>query len=280
VLPALRLATTMDPLHEPVQASLISALGAAGQQAEALAVYRTVRARLAGELGVDPSPMLVAAHARVLDQALPPAATDRVVGQRVSRPTPVAGMVGRTQEFAVLSAAVDSAIGGGTAVVIVEGEPGIGKTRLLAEVAVLAGQREALVVWGRCVEGNGVPTMWPWVQVVNAIVDHLPPTSRTDRLSGALRRLTEPGDGVLVSPVLPDSGAKFRLFEQVVTIIGDAAARRPAIVLIDDIQWADLVSLQMFGHLASRLPAGTVMVGALRDRPRRRGPTWCRSWPV
>ena len=74
----------------------------------------------------------------------------------------------------MLSAAVDSAIAGRTAVVVVEGEPGIGKTRLLEEIAVLAGQREALVVWGRCVEGNGAPTMWPWVQIISAIVNQLP----------------------------------------------------------------------------------------------------------
>ena len=85
-------------------------------------------------------------------------------------------------------------------------------------------------------------------------------------MAGELRHLTEPGDGVLVSPVLPDSGAKFRLFEQVVSIIGDVAARRPVILVIDDLQWADLVSLQMFGHFAARMPGGTAMIGALRDR--------------
>lgn len=266
VLPALRLATTIDPLHEPVQASLVSALGAAGQQAEALAVYRTVRERLVEELGVDPSPMLMAAHARVLGQALPPTAGPRVLAHRAAPPASLADMVGRAEEFAVLAAAVDAAITGGTAVVVVEGEPGIGKTRILEAIAGRAGQLDAVVVWGRCVEGNGAPTMWPWVQIIRAIVDELPPTSRGERLPGELRHLTEPGDGVLVSPVLPDSGSRFRLFEQVVTMIGDVAARRPVILVIDDMQWADLVSLQMFDHFATRTPAGIAMIGALRDR--------------
>ncbi len=266
VLPTLRLATAMAPLHEPAQASLISALGSTGQQAEALAVYRAVRARLAADLGVDPSPMLVAAHARVLGQAQPPTAGPQDVEHRAARPAPVSGMVGRSSEIAVLSAAVESAVAGRTAVVVVEGEPGIGKTRLLEEVAVLAGQRAALVVWGRCVEGNGAPTMWPWAQIISAIVNQHAPTSSGERLTGELRYLTEPGGGVLVSPVLPDSGAKFRFFEQIVSVIGDVAARHPTILVIDDIQWADLVTLQIFGHFAARMPPGSAMIAALRDR--------------
>ncbi|MFG3291915.1 BTAD domain-containing putative transcriptional regulator [Streptomyces sp. NPDC048179] len=69
VLQSLHMAARMAPLHERVQASLIAALAAAGQPAEALSVFRTVRARLAEELGVDPGPALVAAHLRVLERA-------------------------------------------------------------------------------------------------------------------------------------------------------------------------------------------------------------------
>ncbi len=54
----LRLAAAMAPFHEPVHASLVTALGAAGRQAEALAAYHAVRDRLAEELGVDPGPAL------------------------------------------------------------------------------------------------------------------------------------------------------------------------------------------------------------------------------
>ncbi|WP_346109060.1 hypothetical protein [Nonomuraea maheshkhaliensis] len=48
--------------------------------------------------------------------------------------------------------------------------------------------------------------------------------------------------------------------------VGEASALRPTLLVIDDLQWADVTSLQLFGHLAARLPARTMVVGALRDR--------------
>ncbi|MEV6304567.1 AfsR/SARP family transcriptional regulator [Actinoplanes sp. NPDC051861] len=71
VLPALRLAAGMNPLHEPVHASLITALAAAGRQAEALATYRTIRGLLDEDLGIDPGPALIEAQRRVLTRTVP-----------------------------------------------------------------------------------------------------------------------------------------------------------------------------------------------------------------
>ena len=73
VLPALLRAAAMAPLDEKVQAALVTTLGAAGQQAQALSVFRTVRARLAEELGIDPGPALLAAHQRLLGRPSAPA---------------------------------------------------------------------------------------------------------------------------------------------------------------------------------------------------------------
>ncbi|MBZ5740324.1 AfsR/SARP family transcriptional regulator [Nocardioides mangrovi] len=70
VLPPLHLATSMAPFHEPVHASLMVALAAAGRHADALAVYTRVRDRLDGDLGIDPGPALRAAQRRVLEQTV------------------------------------------------------------------------------------------------------------------------------------------------------------------------------------------------------------------
>ena len=261
VLPALQLAAGMAPLDERVQAALVTVLAADDQHTTALSVFQTVRARLVDELGIDPGPALSAAHRRLLAQPPVPAAP---AGQ-VPGP-PADQIVGRAAELATLRQAVRSAFAGGSGLVVVEGEPGAGKTRLLEQAGVEAEQGGALVVWGRCVEGDGAPSMWPWVEVFGALVESLPAGDREQWRAGELGRLVGSPGEVPGMPVLPDSGARFRLFEQAVALVGQISARRPLLLLIDDFQWADVASLDLFGHLAARLPGATAVIGALRDR--------------
>ncbi|GGR90572.1 hypothetical protein GCM10010269_32190 [Streptomyces humidus] len=267
VLPALRLAASTAPLHETVQAHLVRALAAAGQQAEALSVFDSVRRLLAEDLGIDPGPALQAAHQWVLVQGPPSTRVTDTDGQgggtRAGGPD---SLVGRAEELSVLWQTVRAALTGGTAIGVVEGEPGVGKTRLLEETAARAERRGALVIWGRCPEGDGTPSMWPWVQAVDAVLDGLSPLSREKWLAGELGRLVQPRGDVLSAPVLPDSGLGFRLFEQVAALIDQAAAQRPLVLVMDDLQWADGASLRLFEHVAARLPAHAVLLGALRDR--------------
>ncbi|GAB1819540.1 AAA family ATPase [Herbidospora sp. RD11066] len=256
VIPPLRLAASMALFHEPVHAGLITALGAAGRQAEALAAFQAVRDRLAEELGIDPGPALQAAHLRVLAQE---------PGAPEGDPAPArpdGGLVGRREELGALRQAIEAALGGRTGLGIVQGEPGSGKTRLLEEAAAVAAGRGALVVWASCLEGDGTPSMWPWEQALTTVLDSLPAAAREKWRSGELGRLLESRDDEAPAA----GGNQFRLFEQVVTVIGQASAARPTLLVMDDLQWIDAASLQLFGHLTGRLPQGTVIIGALRDR--------------
>ncbi len=76
--------------------------------------------------------------------------------------------VGREHEMAVLQAALEHARSGRGQMVLITGEPGMGKTRLLHECAQLAQQRQARVLWGWGWEGDGAPAFWPWMHIVRA----------------------------------------------------------------------------------------------------------------
>lgn len=261
VLAALQLAASMAPFNEPVLAALVGVLGACGRQAEALSVFRQARDRLAEELGIDPGQGLVDAQQRILAQpTAAPAVRDPDREVEAGRAT----LIGRTEELATLRRLVERALAGDSAIGVVEGEPGAGKTRLLEEAAAVAGRLGALTVWGSCLEGEGTPAMWPWEQALGQVVHSLPTAASEQWLTGGLGGLL--GAREDAGRELPDGNAQFRLFEQVVALVGQASARRPTLLILDDLQWADVTSLQLLQHLAGRLPQGTALIGALRDR--------------
>ncbi|MEV4139932.1 BTAD domain-containing putative transcriptional regulator [Dactylosporangium sp. NPDC049742] len=262
ILQPVRLAAWIAPFDETIQATLMTTLASSGQRSEALSVFETVRTRLADELGIDPGPALREAHRQVLGQVEPvpepPAAGPRE--QRVGRPD---RLVGRREELAVLRQAVGSAVLTRAQVALVEGPPGVGKTRLLAEITGEAAANGALTCWGRCQDGEGAPSMWPWVRIVEGLLPILP-EGEQPRWTAGLRGLLEgPERGVDV-PARPDSRAQFRLYRQIVALCTAAAARRPVILVVDDLHWADQASLQLFAHLAESLPARSMLIGTLR----------------
>ncbi|MBX7450227.1 AAA family ATPase [Mycolicibacterium sp. 3033] len=270
IVAPLRAATSMAPLHEPVCAALISVLGACGQQAEALELFRAMRNRLDRELGVGPGQTLQRAHQRVLTQqpavaAVLPSASSTTSSPPGASPPHEVGFVGREPERATAVAAIDAAVHGGTGLVLVEGEPGIGKTRFCEELAAEAARRPAVVAWGNCPPSDGTPAIWPWIQVVEAVVNRLPEQRQRDWRHGVIGRLLNDADTeTLQHP--PDGGARFHLFERVTALIAEAAADQPAVLIVDDLQWADPCSLDMFAHVAARLPAGAALIGTFRDR--------------
>lgn len=79
-------------------------------------------------------------------------------------------LVGRDAEVEAITRRVVAAGAGRGGMVLVAGEPGIGKTRLAQEVAELARQRGMCSVWGRCRETGDTPPYWPWTQVLRAVL--------------------------------------------------------------------------------------------------------------
>jgi eukaryotic-like serine/threonine-protein kinase len=181
--------------------------------------------------------------------------------------------IGREREVDQLCEAADLALAGRGQVVLISGEPGIGKTRLAEELTTYAQLRDALVLWGRCYEGEGAPAYWPWMQVIRAYsVDHDP---------GALAAAMGPGaadiaqivsevrrrlPGLAPPPAVGPEQARFRLFDSVTTFLVSASRREPLVVVLDDLHCADRPSLMLLEFIATPLrDARLLVVGTYRD---------------
>jgi DNA-binding CsgD family transcriptional regulator len=180
--------------------------------------------------------------------------------------------VGREAELAVLTADLDATLAGSGGVVLLAGEPGIGKTRLAEELAAQATSRGAVVLWGRCWEGEGAPAFWPWVQVVRAYVQAGDPaTLRQDMGAGAadiaqvVPAVRERLPDLPSPPPVEPEAARFRLFDSLTGFLRAAAARRPLLLVLDDLHWADAPSLALLRFVGRELEgAGLLVVGIYR----------------
>jgi DNA-binding SARP family transcriptional activator len=156
------------PYRERLRSQLMLALYRTGRQADALEVYRDGRAMLVEEVGIEPSAELRALHEAILVQD---ASLLRSTARRV---TGAGSFVGYEPELELMQTALDRALAGQGSLVLVGGEPGIGKSHLAERLEEVGLARGARVLWGRCWEAGGAPPYWPWVQALSAYVRGLP----------------------------------------------------------------------------------------------------------
>jgi len=249
-----------EPLRERRWGLLALALYRSGRQGEALRALDRARRTLREELGVDPGTALRELEADILAQAphldapgtslAAPEPAPPPAGARPASPGPA--LVGRDGEMAVLRAAWAEARAA-TRFVVVEGEPGIGKTRLLEAIAAEAHADGALVTWGRTHESGAAPAYWPWLGAMRGLVEHRP------ELAASLDPLLDPA--VASGPSGEAGPASFRVHEAVAAAIERASADGPVVVVLDDLQWADAGSLDLIAFLATRLVDAPVLVG-------------------
>ena len=148
-----------------------------------------------------------------------------------SEPGRAGALLGRAHELAVLRSALGDAADGMGRLVLVVGEPGIGKTRLAQEIAGRALAAGHAVAWGRCVEADGAPPYWPWLQILRTLGLH------TDTLLATIESPEE----------------RFSRYEDVTSAIAETGTERPTVVVIDDAHWADEPSLLLLRHVANRV---------------------------
>ena len=184
-----------------------------------------------------------------------------------------AAFVGRERELARLVVSLDRAVARRGTLALLAGEPGIGKSALADAFAEEAKRRGADVVWGRCWEAGGAPAFWPWTQALRSYARGREPRELREQLgTGAaevakiLPEVRELLGAVPAPPELDPDTARFRLFDAVATFLRNAAARRPLVIVLDDLHVADRPSLLFLEFLAAELStAPIVVVAAYRD---------------
>ena len=183
----------------------------------------------------------------------------------VSAAAPAMRIRGRAAEVAVLREAVDAAASGRLAMVLIEGEAGIGKTRLLAEALSEARSRGLQVVAGRAEE---LEQTRPFGLVASAF--RCVRSSPDPRRAGIAGLLSAGADGTREPiTVTSDPGLRFTAVDAFADLAEELALSGPLLIAIDDLQWADPSSLLTLAALSRRLaylPVG--LVGCLRSAPR------------
>jgi hypothetical protein len=182
-------------------------------------------------------------------------------------PGALPGLIGRREVLAVLHVAVEDAAAGRGRVVLLTGEPGIGKTAVAAGAAEAAKEIGALVLWAACWQDEGAPGYWPWVQVARRLpsATAAPGGRSPPALARLLHGAGAPERSELESEASPEA-ARFQLFDELTSALLAAAEARPVVVVLDDLQWADGASLLLLGFLARRLrDARLLVIGTCRD---------------
>jgi eukaryotic-like serine/threonine-protein kinase len=191
------------------------------------------------------------------------------------RPSP---FVGRAREMEQLREDLEASMLGRGRCVLLAGEAGIGKSRVVDELAHHAHDRKCAVLWGRCWEAGGAPAYWLWVQPLRSYLRSAVSGSMPDLGAGAARlaEILPELTGVLreipPAPELDPETARFMLFEAASRLLRAAAEERPLVVILEDLHAADTPSLLLLQFVASDLlTAPMLVIGTYRDTAIRPG---------
>ncbi len=196
-------------------------------------------------------------------------------------------LLGRDDEMVRARTALERAQAGRPQLLVLLGEPGIGKTRLAEELSAEAREAGALVLFGRSLEGDQEPAYWPWVQILRSYAAEVPPATLADVLGAGAddvaavvpeiaQRLEASGavdaDAARHRREIEPEQQRFRFFDAVTSSFVAMSRERTVVLVLDDLHWADDSSLRLLEFLAHELPSSRVLVVATCRDARRRAP--------
>lgn len=185
--------------------------------------------------------------------------------------------VGRHEPHRSLAAAMDATLRGEQRTVFVSGEPGVGKTALLAEFASSVHRSGAAVLYGRCDEELAVPYQ-PWVEAIGHLVEHGADALLRDHvdshglpLSRLVPQVAARASGAAAGSSDPET-ERYLMFQAVCALLDAAGSQSPLLVVLDDLHWADAPTLAMLRHLAATpMTSPPLIVATYRDSDVDRG---------
>ena len=265
--------TNAHPMRERLWSQRMLALYRSGRQAEALRVFQDLRTILVAELGIEPGHDVTWMEHAILTQdpaldfpapperaAEEPLGSARAVSMSSTYRVRVPGtqhegrFVGREREVALLGDWWSSVRDGGGRLLLVDGDPGIGKTRLVADLVHSIEGEGAIVLWGRCDEDPVAPfqpfaeALGRYFQSVSADVISRMPDWQLTELSRLVERLREYAPAPEEERGDPESD-RFRFFEAVTATCNELSGNGSMLLVIDDLHWADQPSLLLLRHL-------------------------------
>jgi DNA-binding SARP family transcriptional activator/tetratricopeptide (TPR) repeat protein len=271
------------PFRESGYLLLMRVREAQGNLVEALRVYERLRTLLRDELGVAPGPQVQAEFERLL-KAEQAKATAPVPNPAPAPARPAehdhaseffatrsgAPFVGRRGELDRLQSYFTRTVDGHRQLVLLEGEPGIGKTRLALQFMAACEAEGAVALYGRC----DAETLVPYQPFVEALRRYVARTD-SDRLkpwSAELGRVIPELAGDDGPPAPIEAAERYRLFDAASEVLTDIARAQPVVLILDDLHWADTPTLLMMRQLARAAEEEPVLiVASYRDTERPPG---------
>jgi DNA-binding SARP family transcriptional activator len=261
-LPHARALAAVDPLDEAARSGLVRVLAATGRRREAEQQYEAAN-RLLKELGRPGSGELEAAW-RGTREATAASAPREAEPSAPAPSTFATGLVGREDECRrLLRALTEAGRDRSAQALLLTGEPGVGKSRLLAELGAAARARGGTVLEGRAFEAESGRPFGPWIDALR----QLPPNAVGPALAADLQ--------ALLPELVRRDGApqsRDRLFGAVVEVLSERAASvSPVVLALDDVHWLDAASAELLHYVARMcrhrplLVALTARSGELHD---------------